>query len=97
ALDNIHAEITAHNIWSYLETLGHHRRCWDNDPHILVAVQEATERYLGSFRNTLINGQVIFRDAAQTILDVFIQQNSQHCVLISGEAGAGKSGTLLQV
>jgi ABC-type phosphate/phosphonate transport system ATPase subunit len=97
ALDNIHAEITAHNIWSYLETLGHHRRRWDNDPHILVAVQEATERYLGSFRNTLINGQVIFRDAAQTILDVFIQQNSQHCVLLSGEAGAGKSGTLLQV
>lgn len=97
ALDNVHAEITAHNIWSYLETLGHRRRHWDNDPHIIVAAQDATTRYLSTFRDALINGQVIPRDAASTILDLFTQNDGQRCVLISGEAGAGKSSTILQV
>ena len=97
ALSKIHEVLTAHDIWRYLEEKGHHRRHWDNDPHILVAAQEATKRYLESFRDATINGQVIPRDTAQTILNLFAQEDGQRCALISGEAGAGKSSTILQV
>lgn len=97
ALSKIHEVLTAHDIWRYLEEKGHRRRHWDNDPHILVAAQEATTRYLESFRDATINGQVILRDTVQTVLDLFTQDHGQRCALISGEAGAGKSSTILQV
>jgi hypothetical protein len=96
-LSKIHAVLTAHDIWRYLEEKGHHRRHWDNDPHVLVATQEATTRYLDSFRDATINGQVIPRDAARTVLDLFTRDDNQRCALISGEAGSGKSSTILQV
>lgn len=97
ALSKIHEVLTAHDIWRYLEEKGHRRRHWDNDPHVLVAAQEATTRYLDSFRDATINGQVIPRDTAQTVLNFFTRNDNQRCALISGEAGAGKSSTILQV
>ncbi len=98
ALSKVHEVITVHDIWGgYLEEKGYHRRHWDKDPHVLVAVQEATERYLRSFREATINWQMIPRDEAHTIMQTFDLPSDRRCLLVTEEAGGGKSSVTLQV
>ena len=67
ASDEVHHELTAHDIWNHLESRGFSRRHWDKDPHVLRAVGEANQRYLSLLRDQTINRIVLPRQEVQTI------------------------------
>jgi hypothetical protein len=97
ALDAVHQELTAYDIWHHLESRGFRRRQWGKDPHILAAVKTANERYLSPLRDAAIAGEVIPRGEVQTVLDMLTSPERTRGVLLIGEAGVGKSGVILQV
>ncbi len=97
ASDRIHQELTALDIWNHLESRGFNRRHWDNDPHVLKAVGEANQRYLNLLRNQAINRTILPRQEVQTVHDHLEKSSEKAGVLLTGEAGIGKSGVMLQV
>ena len=60
-------------------------------------VEQVNERYLAPLRGEAIAGKVIPRKEAGTVLDVLTSSQGRRGVLLSGEAGVGKSGVMLQV
>ena len=97
ALDLVHHELTAHDIWKHLESRGFSRHHWDKDPHVLSAVEEANRRYLGLLHEQAIGRIVLPRQEASTVHDRLKENAGKAGVLVSGEAGVGKSGVMLQV
>ena len=97
ALDAVHQELTAHDIWHHLESRGFRRRQWGKDPHVLAAVKAANKRYLSPLRDAAIAGEVIPREEVETVLDMLTSPERTRGVLLTGEAGVGKSGVILQV
>lgn len=96
-LENVHIELTAHDIWQHLEERGHRRRQWGNDPRTLAAVSAANQRYLGAIRAAAIFGEMIERTEVNTVVDRLTSAHDQHQVLVTGQAGVGKSGVLLEI
>lgn len=84
-------------MWRRLEERGLRRRDWANDTHVLMKLDEANARYLAPLRNELIYGASIPREEARAALDSLTSKDSRRGVLLSGEAGVGKSGVVLQV
>lgn len=97
ALDQVHHELTATDIWKHLEEAGFHRRRWDQDPRVLEAVEEANKRYLDSLRAQAIGGIVLPRDEVQKAYQILNVPGGKTGVLLVGEAGVGKSGVMFQV
>ena len=97
ALDRVHQELTAHDIWTHLETRGFTRRHWDQDHHVLSAVGEANQRYLSLLRAQAIDNTVIPRHEVQTVQSRLKESGGRVGVLLTGEAGVGKSGVMFQV
>ena len=97
ASDGVHLELTAHDIWNHLESRGLSRRHWDQDPHVLTAVQEANQRYLSPLRDQAIGQAVLPRQETQTVHGRLNEYDGKAAVLVTGEAGVGKSGVMLQV
>ena len=97
ASERVHHEITAHDIWKHLETRGFSRRHWDKDPHVLSAVDEANQRYLSLLRDQAIGRRVLLRQEVQTVQGRLKESSGKAGVLLTGEAGIGKSGVMLQV
>ncbi|MFB2895075.1 NACHT domain-containing NTPase [Aerosakkonemataceae cyanobacterium BLCC-F50] len=98
AENSIRKELTAHDIWHYLlKKRGYRRREWGKDPHVLTAVNNQNDRYLSRLHKEAIAGKVIRRDEVDTIVDKLISPDSKRGVLVTGEAGVGKSGIILQV
>lgn len=97
ALEKIHCELTAHDIWHYLlEERGYRRRQWGKDPHVLAAVESANNIYVSSLgEQGTIRGNIIPRHEAQTAFEQLTQEKQS--ILAVGEAGVGKSGMMLQV
>ena len=97
ASDEVHQELTALDIWNHLESRGFSRRHWDKDPHILNAVEGANRRYLRFLRDQAIDRTVLPRQEAQTVHDHLKKTSGKPGVLLTGEAGIGKSGVMRQV
>ena len=97
ASDRIHHILTALDIWNHLESRGFKRRHWGKDPHVLKAVEEANKRYLNPLRDQAINRTVLPRQEVQTVHDHLKKSREIAGVLVTGEAGIGKSGVMLQV
>ncbi len=97
ALESVHTELRACDVWHRLERRGFRRRRWESDPHVLAAVQAASDRYARSFHSPSVRGQVIPRDEAQLVLRVLERSAGKRGVLLCGEAGVGKSSVALQV
>ena len=97
ALDLVHHELTAHDIWKQLESRGFSRRHWNKDPHVLSAVEKTNWRYLSLLRDQAIGRIVLPRQEVSTVHDRLKEYDGKAGVLVSGEAGVGKSGVMLQV
>ena len=97
AADRVHHELTAHDIWNHLESREFRRRRWDKDPHVLKAVKETNQRYLTPLRDQAINRTVLPRQEVQAVLGRLNESGEKAGVLVTGEAGIGKSGVMLQV
>lgn len=97
-INSIHQELTAHDIWHYLtEKRGYRRREWNKDPHVLAAVEDINNRYVTQLKGIAIANKIIPRDETQTILEKLKSKDSKRALLITGEAGIGKSVVMLQV
>ena len=97
ASERVHHELTAHDIWKHLESRGFSRRRWDKDPHVLSAIEEANGRYLNLLRDQAIGRTVLPRQEVQTVQGRLKESGRKAGVLLTGEAGVGKSGVMLQV
>ena len=97
ASEQVHYELTAHDLWMHLESRGFSRRHWDKDPHVLSAVGEANQRYLSLLRDQTIGHTILPRHEVQTIQGRLKESGGRVGVLLTGEAGIGKSGVMLQV
>ena len=97
ASERVHHELTAFDIWDHLESRGFRRRHWNNDPHVLSAVEEANDRYLSLLRGQAIDGTFLPRLETQTVQGRLKESGGKDGVLVTGEAGIGKSGVMLQV
>ena len=97
ASDRVHDELTAHDIWTHLESREFHRRRWDKDPRVLKAIEEANQRYLNHLRDQAIKDTVLPRQEVQTVCARLNESSEKAGVLVTGEAGIGKSWVMLQV
>ena len=97
ASENVHSELSAHDIWKHLASRGLSRRRWDKDPHVLSAVSEANQRYLAFLRDQAIGGAVLPREEAQTVNTLLKGTSGKDSVMVTGEAGVGKSMVMFQV
>ena len=80
-----------------MESRGFGRRHWDKDPHVLSAIEEANRRYLSHLRGQAIVRTVLPRQEVQTVQGRLKESGGKAGVLLTGEAGVGKSGVMLQV
>jgi len=97
ASERVHHLLTAHEVWNHLESREFRRRRWDSDPHVLTAVAEANKLYLNPLRNQAINRTILPRQEVQTVHEHLQESSEKAGVLVTGEAGIGKSGVMLQV
>ena len=97
ASERAHHELTTHDIWKHLESRGLSRRHWNKGPHVLRAVEDANQRYLSLLRDQAIDGTVLPRQEVQTVHGRLKDSSGKAGVLLTGEAGIGKSGVMLQV
>lgn len=94
ALERVHAELHADEIWRYLEDRGLRRRHWATDPHVQGVVADATSLFLERLRGTAIGGELIARtEAAGISADL---REGIRLALAAGESGTGKSHVVLQ-
>ena len=95
--EKVHHELTACDIWNHLQSRGICRRQWDSFPQVLQAVREANQRYLNFLRGQTIAHPILPRQEAGKVHDLLEDSDGKAGVLLTGEAGIGKSGVLLQV
>lgn len=97
ALERVHKELNEHDIMHHLEERSFRRRDWASDTRVLTTLDDVNTRYLDPIRNELISGASIPREEARVALDSLTSEVDRRGVLLSGEAGVGKSGVMLQV
>ncbi|MEM8777967.1 MAG: hypothetical protein AAGF26_03660 [Cyanobacteria bacterium P01_G01_bin.49] len=99
ALEKIHHQLTAWEIWHYLtKERKYRRREWHKDRHVLDAVDKVNNLYFNRFKNENIGGEIITRDEVSIVVDKLTSSSSEkRGVLLTGEAGVGKSGVIGQV
>jgi len=97
ALDEVHHELIASDIWDHLKERGYHPRQWGKDPHVLSKVKAQSDRYLSRLHDEIIAGKIIPREEIKMIFDTINSQDGTRRFLISGEAGVGKSNVIYQV
>lgn len=95
ALENVHATLYADSIWSCVEALGHKRVDYARDALVLAAVDELNARY-GSMIKGIGSGITIPREEVSTIMGILKGEGQKTSVLVSGEAGVGKTCVLGQ-
>lgn len=97
ALDQVHRELTAVDIWRYLETQSCRRRDWNNDPRVLAAVEKQNRRYAGLLRDEAIGQSLFARAEAKLAVEKLVSATSRQSVALIGEAGIGKSSVTPEV
>jgi hypothetical protein len=98
ALENIHKELTASDIWKRLDERGYQHRNYSKNDHILTAIQKANQLYLSPLeKQTAIAGKSIVREEVQEALKSLLNPENRKGVLLVGDAGVGKSGVILQI
>ena len=97
ALDQVHQQLTASDIWEHLKSHRINKRNWAQDPDVQEALSEQNQRYKAGVHPVSIGGEIILRHEVQKIISRFDDEKEGNIVLVSGEAGIGKSSALAQV
>ncbi len=97
AQDCIHKKLRTHDIWRHLEGRGFNRLQLSRDPKVLTHVEKANEKYLSSLRRHVVLDKLISRDEVRKVQDLLTDPGGTRGVLITGEAGVGKSIIILQI
>ena len=95
AEDSMHRTVSREDLVEQLTRRGFRLRHIRNPEHAAVAVQEATNRYLVSARRKLIQGTLVPKAAAGTVLSR-LNGTATDCVL-TGRAGSGKTACVVEV
>ncbi len=90
------ARLEAHDIWGFLNPLGHGPVGAGLKTAAEADVVTVTDRYLDTLREITVDGRRIPRIEADATLSALAQHASKS-VLVVGNAGIGKSGVLRQV
>jgi len=98
AVNSIHKELTAHEIWQHVGSRpGLGRRQWESDPHLVSRVDEVTRRYVDLIAKGAIGGKSIPRAETERVRELLSSGASRtRCVLVSGSAGCGKSNVVVE-
>ncbi len=94
--ENLNRNITAFELWNYLEEKGFERLNLAKNTSLISRINENNERYVRNIEYRLIPDKFIKRNESDEIIDALNDQNLKG-VLITGEAGSGKSGVLYEV
>lgn len=94
AQEQTHREVIALDVWRRLEQAGLKRQDWRNDPSILERVKSLNRRFLGLLQPAAVGGQWIERAETDEVVNRLLNPDGKRAVLVSGEAGVGKSGVL---
>ncbi|MFZ1221134.1 MAG: hypothetical protein WAO00_17710 [Chthoniobacterales bacterium] len=95
--DNVHQILTAATIRMHLEERGIHPRAFPLGETVLTVLKAITETYISGQRARLIRRQIISRAAARDIIGRIGDARFGQDILITGSAGSGKSGCLLEI
>ena len=95
AEDSMHRTVSREDLVEQLTRRGFRLRHIRNPEHAAVAVQEATNRYLVPARRKLIQGTLVPKAAAGTVLSR-LNGTATDCVL-TGRAGSGKTACVVEV
>jgi len=95
ALENVHQELHSDAIWSHMLRLGHTRMDYSRDAGVLAAIEALNSRYAAMIKP--IGGISIPRTETDTAFANLSGQGLKRSVLVSGEAGVGKTVILGQV
>lgn len=95
--DSVHRTLTAEAIFTHLRTHGISRRIIASDSDIPTKISEITHRYTNVQRDLLIKKQLISRAVSTEIVDAICNNSTSKNIVLTGPAGGGKSGCLLQI
>lgn len=96
-VENVYQTLTAEKIWHHIEERGFRPADIASDTLVVAAVRAANDNYLRGLRRELIGGELLPRSEADAAVDRLTAPQGKQGVLLSGAAGAGKSGVVLQV
>ncbi len=96
ALDNVHRELFAYDIYEFLKSQSIRTRDWAADSSIMARIDEQNESYLSGLRGSLINGKFLFTNEPELICKKLYEKDSLRGIMVTGDAGIGKSSILLK-
>lgn len=96
ALESIHKTLFADSIWTHLANLGHRRMDYSKDLSVLASVNDLNRRYETMIK-PIADGISIPREETEKAFRILTGDESKRSVLVSGEAGVGKTVILGQV
>lgn len=96
ALDHLMVELRADTMWEHLSSLGHRRAQYSKDGAVVEAVRVQNQRYEKLLEPTP-GVSWIDRGEADDALKYLEGKDNKRAVLLSGQAGAGKSVALGQI
>lgn len=91
--DKINMTLTPFDLWAALEPLGYRPGPWRGSPRVVVQVSDINRLYRATREGAFIAGKLLKRPEARQLHAAI---ESHRIVMVTGVAGSGKSGLLLQ-
>ena len=95
ASNQVHQDLTATEIWGFLQSRGFARQQWSHEQSVADSISELNQTYLSGIQPIGIGGEVVPRAEVDLILDSF-DDASTRTVMVSGRAGVGKTAVISQ-
>jgi hypothetical protein len=96
AVRNLHCKVTAQDLWDHLRKDDRSRLAYAQDPDVQECIRELKSTFNDSIGRRLIEGSIIRRPETEKVLDELHDEAGAGIVLLTGEAGCGKSSVLLE-
>ncbi|WP_459195805.1 NACHT domain-containing protein [Wukongibacter baidiensis] len=94
--ENVHKSITSNDVWNHLYENGYERRELYKDTRMLTKLERLNSKYLNSIEKYFILDEQINRLEVNEILQLLKLDDPPKTIVVTGEAGAGKSSVLYQ-